>query len=180
MNALSAPLAVRHPGLAGMFLITLESSAASAPLSSFLDGLLHPLLDPGHLLAVISIGFAGAQLGGRSRWSSSALCDRHDIRRCARRARRRRAEFDAVAITAGPAIALLALAKVRLALAIVTTLAGTFALFHGVADSPEINRSGGACIPGFILANAAVVSVGTLLGEWLLSRVHWALLRTGH
>jgi hydrogenase/urease accessory protein HupE len=73
MSALSTALAVRSLGLAGMSLFTPENSAAPTPFSSFLDGGFHPLRDPGHLLAMMAIGFVGAQFGGRSRWGLPML-----------------------------------------------------------------------------------------------------------
>jgi urease accessory protein len=142
------------------------NSTTGAP---WIDGSVHPLIEPSHLLALILLGAVAAALGGRSRWglpimfvalltfgivlgTEGAVVPMTDT----------------IVLTTGLGMVLLILGKVRLAFAAITTIAGAFALFHGVADGSEmiVLRADVGYLAGYALADVAVLLLGFVLGDW--------------
>jgi len=60
-----------------MFLLSLASGASAhaggAAAGGLAAGLLHPLLGPDHLLALLAVGIWAASVGGRTAWLAPAL-----------------------------------------------------------------------------------------------------------
>ncbi|MEI6861171.1 MAG: HupE/UreJ family protein [Verrucomicrobiota bacterium] len=151
-------LAQAHPGHDGHEL-TWDFSA----------GLVHPLTGLDHILAMIAIGLWAAQLGGRSRLLVPAAF----VTMMAFGGVLGRAGLGLPGIEQGIAASVLVLglliaAAVRLPVAAGMTLAGIFAIFHGLAHGTEMPPHAGAMTygAGFVTATALLHAAGVGLG-WL-------------
>ncbi|WP_417552936.1 HupE/UreJ family protein [Marinomonas fungiae] len=155
---LTPSLALAHPG--------------HEHTSSFLSGLTHPLTGLDHLLAMFAIGLWAASLGGRALFVVPAMFVVTMI-------------LGAVAAMYGISVpfvesgillsvmllGVLLLIGKHLPTALAASLAGAFALFHGVAHGMEMPLSGSGLEYGlgFSLATIALHLVGVGVGQLLRS-----------
>jgi len=142
-------------------------------MSGLVSGLGHPLFGLDHLLAMLAVGFWGAQLGGKARWLLPVL-------------------FVGVMLAGGslamlglsvPAVEPGIIASVvvlglfllwarQVPLAVSAALVSVFALFHGVAHGAEMPLEASAMTYalGFAVATAGLHLLGLLAGAWLQQR----------
>ena len=142
-------------------------------VSGLVSGLGHPLFGLDHLLAMLAVGFWGAQLGGKARWLLPVL-------------------FVGVMLAGGslamlglsvPAVepgiiasvvvlGLFLLGARQVPLAVSAALVSVFALFHGVAHGAEMPLEASAMTYalGFAVATAGLHLLGLLAGAWLQQR----------
>jgi hydrogenase/urease accessory protein HupE len=132
-------------------------------------GFSHPLLDATQFLVLLTLGFVAAQFGRRSRWGlfvmfaalmsfgvilalQGAIAPMSDI----------------IVLTTALCFGLLILGRVHLRLATVASVAGAYALFHGVNDGSEVLRSMDRSwfAVGLLTGNAAGYAFGLVIGEW--------------
>lgn len=136
------------------------------------DGLLHPLLGPDHLLAMVAVGMWAAQLGGRAllalplsfvgAMTAGAMLAVHGYTGWG-------IEIAILAsvVVLGACIALDAKPEV----AVAALICGLFALAHGQAHALEVpeGASIAAYIAGFVLATAMLHAAGVALGRTFTS-----------
>lgn len=147
--------------------------AAATP---WLSGAVHPLLEPTHAAALVLLGIAAAQLGGRSRWGLPILYAALLAGGIVLGTQGAVAPMlDTVVMTAVLGLVLLILASVHVAFAVITTAVGAFALFHGVADGVGMAEAHAdlAYLLGYSIANLAAIVAGMVVGAW----IHASFLR---
>ena len=159
-------LAAGWPGLA---LAHTEHDAVS-----FMDGLLHPLLGPDHLLAMLSVGILSALIGGKAvYWVPcgfvAAMLSGAILGICG---------TGLPHVELGIALSVLvlgaALAKPdKLPIVITGLVVALFGMLHGNAHGVEIPR---AAVPafyslGFIVSTATIHVVGVAIG--FIPQLHW-------
>jgi urease accessory protein len=141
--------------------------AQEGQAAGFLAGLRHPVSGLDHVLAMISVGVWGAQLGPPAVWLLPVTFPL--VMACG--------GFLALVGVPLPAVELgIALSAVMLGLAVVTEarpplvvaalLVGTFAVFHGHAHGTELppGQNGLAYSIGFVVATGSLHGVGIALG----------------
>lgn len=158
--------------LTALFLVTATAVAAahelSGPMGGFASGFEHPLSGPDHLLAMLSVGLWGAQMGGRPVWSLpvtfplimcvggvfgiSHLVVIPDIE----------LGIACSILVLGGAIALAWKAPEWLAVFIVAF----FAIFHGYAHGEELPRAAdpAAYAVGFVVSTGMIHVIGIGIG----------------
>jgi hydrogenase/urease accessory protein HupE len=133
-------------------------------------GFIHPLLDATQFLVLLTLGFVAAQFGRRSRWGlfvmfaalmgfgvilalQGAIAPMSDV----------------IVLTTALCFGLLILGRVHPGLATVASVAGAYALFHGVNDGGEVMRSTGRSwfVVGLLIGNATGYAFGLVIGEWM-------------
>ena len=137
-------------------------------VSGFVSGLAHPVAGADHLLAMLAVGLWAARLGGRALWlvpltfvitmvlgnvlalSSVSLA----------------LTEQGIGVSVVVLGLLLAFAA-RFATPVCMTIAGVFALFHGLAHGAEmpLSASGFAYAAGFMLATLGLHLAGMVLGK---------------
>lgn len=139
----------------------------------FSSGLTHPLFGLDHLLAMLSVGILGVQMGGRAIWTVplTFLCFMlvGGILGIAG------IPFFSVEIGIALSVLLLGLAIANGAkVPLIATMAGVgfFALFHGHAHGEEMPSSSAPYLYalGFVLGTALIHLLGVLLGS-IVSRI---------
>ncbi len=175
----SRPL-VLLAGLAAT-LLAADSASAHAGLElfgGFLSGFQHPLLGVDHLLAMLAVGFWGAQMGGRSIWTLPVMFPLIMA-------------FGGLAgivglplpqVETGIALSLLVLglaiaAAFRPFEGIAIVIVGIFAVFHGYAHGAELPSAAdpAAYSAGFVIATGLIhiagigigLLTGSIAGGWL-------------
>ena len=162
----------KYPASLTVLLFFAAASVASAhpghsPADGIATGFSHPLGGWDHLLAMLAIGLWAAQLGGRACWRVPATF----------------AGVMALAAIAGHylgvapgtdqgiaasvlALGLLLACAVRLPVGAGLTLAGVFAIFHGLAHRAEMPATAGGLTygAGFLGATALLLATGLGLG----------------
>lgn len=135
--------------------------------SGFAHGFEHPLLGLDHLLAMIAVGLWAAQIGGRALWAVPLTF----VSVMAVGGSLGLAGVPVPFVEQGIATSVLLLGllialAVRMPLAFSIPLVGLFAICHGHAHGAEMpeTASGLAYAAGFMLATAALHSVGIGLG----------------
>lgn len=154
MLLLLAPTAaLAHPGI----------GAHGSPL---LSGLLHPLLGPDHLLAMIAVGLFAAMSGGRARWAYpasfvAAMIAGGTLGYEGAALPVVQPTILASGIVLGAAIAF----AIRPPLAAACTAIALFGLAHGYAHGLEAPALGGlAYAAGFVSATATLHALGLAIG----------------
>jgi urease accessory protein len=157
--AMTAVPALAHPG---------ASHAAG-----FVHGIAHPLSGVDHILAMVAVGLVAARIGGKALWlvpgAFLAMMALGGILGVAGLA----VPFVEAAIAASVVVlGFMAVVSVRLPIAAVMSLAGAFALFHGVAHGIEMpaDASGLAYGLGFVAATAMLHATGIGAGFTLARR----------
>lgn len=170
------PTRVQDGLRAGAFLLALPAAAAPAATATpWISGAVHPLIEPTHLGALVLLGIAAAQLGGRSRWGLPILYAALLAGGIVLGTEGAVAPMlDTVVMTAVLGLVLLILASVHVVFAIITTAIGAFALFHGVADGVGMAEAhvGVDYLVGYAIANVAAIVAGLALGAWLHESFH--------
>lgn len=143
--------------------------------ASWIAGFEHPVLDAANFLGLLAIGFAAGQLGGRSRWglflmlaallafglvlgTEGAIVPASDT----------------IILTTGLCLGLLILGRVHLAFAIVASIGGAFALFHGIADGIDLVREKSDLhyAFGYGFGTAVGYAIGLGFGLWTYRFLH--------
>jgi urease accessory protein len=142
--------------------------------AGFDGGLLHPLLGPDHLLAMLCVGVISMQLGGSSIWRVPAAFVVAMIIGGATGIARPGAGF----AEAGIALSLVALGTAialrrRMPHALLMACVGIFGFCHGYAHGMEIPEAASPWMYtlGFVLSTTALHACGVGLG-WLGARGH--------
>lgn len=132
----------------------------------FAHGFQHPFLGVDHVLAMVAVGLWAAHLGGRARW----LVPASFVAAMAAAGGWAMAGLALPYLETGIALTVVALgglilARARLPLALGMALAGSFAIFHGLAHGIEAPASAGLGYGlGFVAATALLHAVGLGLG----------------
>lgn len=158
-------LAQAHPGHDGHEL-TWDFSA----------GFIHPLLGLDHLLAMVAIGFWAARLGGLARWQLPAAFVLVMAVGAALAVRGISISWLEQGIAASVLVlGLLIVSARRMPVSIGIFLTAIFAVFHGLAHGSEIpaNTAGWTFGAGFLIATAALHTLGLALGQVAEGRSAW-------
>jgi len=168
MNTLSRHLKIALP-------LALAASAAQAHpghAAGLAGGLLHPLLGPDHLMAMVCVGIVSVQLGGASIWRVPAAFVAAMIIGGAAGFAWAGAHF----AEAGIALSLVALGSAialrkRMPHALVMACVGAFGFCHGYAHGVEIPEAASPWLytAGFVASTCALHVAGIGLG-WLGAR----------
>lgn len=170
------PLSSFHPALA-VTAALLPTFAHAHPgdvlVYNCASGIFHPLHGIDHLAAMIAVGVWATQLGGSARWSVPAVF----VGVMALGAVLGANGFslpglEPMIAASVLALGLLIVAAVRLPHAAGASVAGLFALLHGMAHGAEIpaRAHGLSYGAGFILATAALLVMGLSLGTVTTTR----------
>jgi len=150
---LSPSLAYAHVGAGGT--------------SGLLDGLLHPLTGPDHMVAMIAVGLWAIQCSGRATWSIPLSFVTIMSAASLIGASGTPLPFVEPGIAASVLVlGLLIVAAVRLPLAVSIALVGLFAIFHGHTHGTEMpaTATGAAYGLGFLLSTALLHATGIAIG----------------
>lgn len=171
-----------------IFFVGRAVSAASAheqvgAAAGFVSGLAHPVSGLDHVLAMISVGLWGAQLGAPAIWLLPVTFPM--VMACGGFLGLVGVQIPGVEIgVAASALLLGALvaSEARPPLAVAATLVGLFAIFHGHAHGAELpaGQSGLTYSIGFVTATGCLHAAGIALGllhRWSWGR--WALRGAG-
>ncbi|MEM1188131.1 MAG: HupE/UreJ family protein [Pseudomonadota bacterium] len=157
---------------APLFLITLFPQFAfghveEGSASGFLSGLLHPIMGPDHLVAMVAVGLWGAQLGAPAIWvlpvvfpvvmAVGGLLGVFGIP----------LPFIEIGIAASALLLGVAVAaRYRAGIAVTAVLVGIFAIFHGHAHGTELPSSANALSygVGFVMSTGLLHLAGILMG----------------
>lgn len=164
------PLTIRNGLRACAYLLALSAAAApwDAASTSWVSGAAHPVFEFTHIGALLILGFAAAQLGGRCTWGLpvmfAALLGAGIVLGTQGAVA---PMLDTIIMTSVLCLVLLILASVHVVFAIITTAVGAFALFHGVADGMGMVQGNADMqyVAGYFLVNLAIMIVGVLIGE---------------
>jgi urease accessory protein len=137
------------------------------------SGIAHPFHGWDHLAAMFAIGVWAAQLGGRARWWVPAAFI--TVMTCAALVGSRGVVLpgvESMIATSVVALGILIAAAARMPIAASVALAALFAAAHGFAHGAEIpaNAATYSHVAGFVLATAALHTVGLGIGAVALSR----------
>ena len=148
--------------------------------TGFVSGLAHPLMGLDHVLAMAAVGLWAAQLGGRARWAVPAT---FIAMMCAGGvlglAGFSMPYVDSTILGSVVVLGLLVATAARWPLAVGITVAGAFALAHGLAHGAEMPTAAGgaACIAGFAATTAALHGLGFGLAAMLQRSAQTAWIR---
>lgn len=145
-------------------------TSLDTPAQTWLSGFCHPLLDLPHLSILLALGFVAAQLGGQRRWGLLLLFGALMGFGLVLAAQGAVAPvIDIIVLTTALCFGLLILARVPVAFAATATVAGTFALFHGLSDARIILSPADRLdsLLGFFAGNSAAYVVGLIIGGWI-------------
>jgi urease accessory protein len=161
--------------LSVLALVALTTAASAHPGhgTGLVAGLVHPLTGLDHIAAMVAVGLLAARLGGRALWAVPA-------------------SFVAMMAAGGAAgmvgvnlpvtemmvmlsvvvLGALAIFRVNVPLVLAMSLAGVFAMFHGLAHGAELPAaaSGLTFAAGFVASTVALHGLGIGLGL-MLSRL---------
>jgi urease accessory protein len=134
--------------------------------SPFVSGLLHPLLGPDHLLAMVAVGIFAAMSGGRARWACPASFVGAMLVGGFLGFEGANLPVIEPAILASVIVLGLAIAfAVRPPLSLACGVIAVFGVAHGYAHGSEGPALGGLPYAiGFVVATAALHGVGLALG----------------
>lgn len=132
-----------------------------------INGLMHPVFGPDHLLAMIAVGILSVQIGGRAIWTVPAaflllmllggILGIYNV------------PFPAVETGIAASVAVLGLAialAAKLPVLLAMIFVGIFGLFHGYAHGMEMPSVAKPILyaTGFIIATAGLHIAGVLIG----------------
>ena len=175
-----SPSRTRHLAFSVLFLLFLSWAApASAHVqkgeaASFLTGLRHPVSGLDHVLAMVSVGLWGAELGAPAMWllpvtfpMVMALGGMMGLLGIPLPGVEIGIALSAIAL--GSAVA----AEARPRLAVAAVMVGVFAIFHGHAHGTELpaGQSGLLYSLGFVIATGCLHATGIAIG--LIHRWSW-------
>jgi urease accessory protein len=144
-----------------------DAAVAGTP---WLDGAAHPFLEASHSGSLLILGIAAALLGRRSTWGLPvmiALLMGFGIVLGTQGAVT--PMLDTIVLTTGFCLMLLILGKVHLVFATVASVAGAFALFHGVSDGIGMVQTHvhAGYLGGYGAATLLLLAIGVGIGEWI-------------
>lgn len=158
--------------MVGIFLLLPTAAYAhgeeALQYGSFLGGLMHPVLGPDHLLAMISVGIVSAQIGGRAIWTVPATF----VLVMAVGGVLGMIGITLSFIELGIAMSVLVLGIViaadkRLPILLAMLAVAVFAIFHGYAHGAEMPVAARPMLYGlgFMTGTAAIHLLGVGIGE---------------
>lgn len=164
------PSHVLSPGLLALGASSAVAAVAAAPAAGPVGGRLSEfLVGAGDSVVLLAIGAAGALLGPRSRWGFPIMVVALRSFGIVLGAHGAVAPVSDLVVTPILCFVLLLLANVRLGVAMVATLAGAFALFHGLTDGHRITTAGpdAGAIAGYGMITILALLAGVAVGEWI-------------
>ncbi len=136
--------------------------------SGLLNGMLHPITGPDHILAMLAVGLWAASFGGKARWAIPAAFVAMMAAGFAFGANGGEMPLLEQGIAASVLVIGLAAAWAqRIPAAAAAAVVGAFALFHGVAHGAEMHGHAAWFALGFVLSTAALHAAGFFIGTAL-------------
>lgn len=178
-----APLAVKLavPAIVLVWALPVHAHVERGQAAGFLTGLSHPISGWDHILAMVSVGLWGAQLGSPAIWmlpvtfpmvmAFGGMLGLIGIL------------FPGVEVgiaISALALGIMVLGEIRPPLAVAAVLVGFFAVFHGHAHGTELpaGQSGLLYSMGFVIATGCLHALGITIGlihRWSTGKI---VLRT--